>query len=499
MSDSSIQKGKIIIYPTKIVIEGYYERNPFIESKLNVWNGVTHSYDFQAFIKVNETKIIIPTGFDIYLLRYFYPLYKVIDKRNEINKLLEQNKNIYSIKMKYDFRDELQKNAYNFLNAKVPRVKYRFMQRYLCLETGKGKTYVTVRSIVDNKDRPIIFVGQDSLCRQWIERIVEYTDTTEDEIYYISGQKSIDKIMKMTDEEIFKIKFFICCYRTLTNKLKVDTNSKAVSQLLEKIRINLKVFDEAHIEYMAIFSMDMISHVRTIYLSATPFRSDYAENKVYQKIFENVDHFYSNEENYHNVVIYKWDSKPLLQDQLDCDTKYGFSMPRYFKFIEQQRYDEFFRFICFLLFDFILKNRKKKKIVLLIGINSLIDKVYTDLIKYVEENGYNLKIGKFNGTVKKEERLAELNENDIVISTDKSFSNGMDLKGLQFLINTVPFSAEAKVTQLIGRLRRIPGKEVVFVDTCDNGFRAIKTQTDNKFNKIYKKSAKKIYMKSYNP
>lgn len=220
---AEILKGKITIFPTKIVIDGYYERNPSIESPLSVYDEVTHSYTFQAFIKDEENnRITIPSGYSVNYLCKMYPTYEVIDKKKEIDSHLKKYKSKYKINMKYDFKDDLQKNANSFLNEGL---RYKTMQRFLCMQTGGGKTYNTVRYIVDNKERPIIFVDQDSLGQQWIDRIQEYTDVKKEEIYYISGKISIDKLMNMNNNDIQNIKFFICCYRTLMNAFEKDFNS----------------------------------------------------------------------------------------------------------------------------------------------------------------------------------------------------------------------------------------------------------------------------------
>ena len=75
----------------------------------------------------------------------------------------------------------------------------------------------------------------------------------------------------------------------------------------------------------------------------------------------------------------------------------------------------------------------------------------------------------------------------------KGLFKGMDVKDLRVLINTVPFSSDAKLTQVVGRLRRIPDKEVIFIDINDIGFDAIKNQLRLKKTKVYTVLGKKIF------
>lgn len=500
-----VQNGKILIYPTRIIIDGYYERNSKIENSFSVWDKVIHNYSFQAFVKDEKNnRLIIPSGYPIKWLIQSYPNYEIEDRRLIFKEYFENKKreNKNCINMKFDCRDNIQKEAVKFLNDNST------MQKYLCLKTGQGKTFCAVKYVADNNERPIIFIDQDSLGKQWEQRILEYTDTLESEIYFISGKKSIDTLMKMTPEEINSIKFFICCHRTLTINIKNNKSSKEIADLFNKLNLTVKIFDEAHVEYMSIFKIDMITNLKAIYLSATPERSDPTENKVYQNMFLTVKKFFPNvvnkdlqkDENkeYHNIIIYKWNSNPSAKNQFDCATKYGFSMAKYCNYLlEDKTYKKFEEFIYSILFDFVLNNRRKKKIAILFGTNALIDKFYNNIINYIEKNKYKLKVGKFNGTIKKEERIEILENSDIILTTDKSFSKGMDVKNLQILINTVPFSSSTKLTQVVGRLRRIPNKEVSFLDLNDIGFQAIKFQLNTKIDKVYSKLAKNLYIKEY--
>lgn len=497
---AEIVKGTITLYPTKTIIEPYIERNSVIENSYNVYDKITHSYIFQAFIKDEiNNRLIIPTGFTPKYLLGMYNNYNIVDKRKQYEDYMNANKTNNKIKLKYDCRNELQKSAISFLNKKDLKTKYRPMQRFLCLKTGEGKTFCAIKYIVDNKERPIIFVDQYSLAEQWKNRIQEYTDTNEDEIFYISGYKSVEKLLKMSTENILKIKFFLCCYKTLNNSLKNKNSSEDISRLFNAIKITIKIFDEAHVEYMSIFKIDMISNLRSIYLSATPQRSDKNENKVYQNIFKQVERFTSNEEkpqeNYHNILMYGWNSNPSIMEQSNCETKYGFSMARYCSYLEDNKYDLFEETMYNILFNTVLANRKKKKTAILFGTLTLLEKFYNNLIKYCDTNKYKLTVNSFTGKTDKDKMINILDETDILLTTDKSFSKGIDVKNLQVVVNTVPFTSESKLIQTIGRLRRLPNKEVTFIDINDLGFKSIKRQRNIKKNNVYKNIAKNLFIK----
>lgn len=511
----NIVENVVNIYSTYIEIENYSDNfNETIEKSLSVWNDVRFKYDFTAYEKIeheNTKTLRIPTGYNIKRIYACLNAPEIIDHRNnEIIKLEDLKNYNCKINMKYGPRDEIQKRSLNFLNDNK-MVKNKGCQKFLALKTGGGKTYCTVKFIVDNYERPIIFVDQKSLAEQWKERIMEYTDTVEDEIYYISGRPSINKLLKKTNEEINNIKFFLCCYRTITNLFKKE-DYNVFNQLMDKIKITLKVYDEAHVEYRSIVSIDLKTKAKSLYLSATPKRTDYKENKVYQNMFHDVPIFNSDsvikkkkdykekkdkieDKNYHNIIIYNWNSHPTNINETSCQNAHGFNLSKYFNYLQNNKYEDFFNIISNVIFKVCLKNGKlKRKMAILIGTNSFIDKLYKDFSSYIENSDmeYKYKLGIFNGTVKEEDKLRVLDESDIILTTDKSFSKGMDVKNLTILINLVPFSSDVKLEQVIGRLRKIENKKVFFIDINDIGFGAIRGQLYQK-KKLYEKIGKNIY------
>ena len=62
-------------------------------------------------------------------------------------------------------------------------------------------------------------------------------------------------------------------------------------------------------------------------------------------------------------------------------------------------------------------------------------------------------------------------EGSIIISTIQSFGTGVDLRGLRFCINTVPYSSTVTADQLSGRLREYDSELYsIYVDMIDRGF-----------------------------
>ena len=469
----------ITIYTTRIEISNYeLGECADLEKMLSVWNPVTFSTEFTAFQYNSSNKILtIPAGVDRCKLEQFFPGSNIIDN--------SQTEPFSEIKfsLKYPPRNSMQFNAINFLLKPYP-------QRFLSLETGGGKTYCAIHYIFKTKKLPIVFVDQELILNQWKDRILYFTNITEDEIFVIQGTNSINKLMKMTNKELKKYKFFLALHRTLSsNELKESEYS--TYDIFKKIGIGVRLYDEAHVEMKNIFNMDIAYNCESIYITATPKRSNPSENKVYQNMFnlKQVPRFIGKSNNYHNIIIFPYNTNPTLQEEVSMKTKFGYDANAYSNYLLENNdaYEEFYQALKKILDKSYKKN--KHKAILLFKTTALCDDFYEAFKNYLENlNNMNLTIGKYHYKVKNKDK--EL-EKDIIFTTDKSMQKAIDIKGLSLVINTVPCSSDTVVTQMIGRLRKLDDKEVFFVDMYDEGFSAQRNQASKRL-RLYKKKAKQI-------
>lgn len=469
-------KKNIIIDKTKITIENYgFNENINFQRSLQVYDKVYHRVDKELF-KYNreEQKMTIPGGYNIELLEEYFRGSNIINKRNE-----EYPYRTISFSLKYPARDSIQNKAIKFLITK------KSPQKFLCLETGKGKTYCSIHYVFKIKKTPITFVDQLDIGEQWKDKILTFTDIKEDEIYLISGTDSINKLLNMNDEDINKYKWFIGMHRTFSQYEKEED----ITNLLTKLGIGIRLYDEAHVEMESIFKIDRLYQCESVYITATPKRSNYLENIVYKNMFSvnSVPKFYCKGDNYHNVIIYKYDSKPTLTEEASMLTQYGFNGNAYCKYLlREDKIDEFVDRVKDIL-RFLNKNIVKKSIILFKTIE-LCDYMYEELKQICEEE-FNCTIGVYHSN--KKDKKEELTK-DIIVTTDKSFGKAKDLPGLEVCINTVPCSSETHLTQIKGRLREIPDREVFVIDMVDVGFERQEKQLLKRMT-VYRKSSKNIF------
>jgi hypothetical protein len=151
---------------------------------------------------------------------------------------------------------------------------------------------------------------------------LKHTDLIEADIKILSGQDAVKKEKEETSGKIF-----IAIHRTLGNIISEDSNS--LNSLMNKLKIGVRIFDESHVDFKNICAINSLSNVEyTLYLTATPSRSNFNDNTLYGKVFKKIPYFNGENnasEKYHSVVFYKINTYPNLETKLNIKTRYGFS------------------------------------------------------------------------------------------------------------------------------------------------------------------------------
>ena len=441
----------------------------------SLYDKVTHKYTFSAYME-EDNDLYFPSSITLEEIEKIFPNEEVsVDFKNTAKA------KTVSYNMVHQPKNELQNKSIQFL-LKMKR-DLEIHQRFLSLETGSGKTYVTINIISQLKKKPMIIVDTVDLADQWKREFLKHTDLNEEDILILSGQESIDsEIAKPT------AKVYVAIHRTLSNMISNDINS--INVLMNKLGIGIRIFDEAHVEFGNICRINSLSNVEyTIYLTATPSRSNFNDNSLYAKIFRKVPYFNGKEmsgEKYHTVVLYRYDSCPSFEDKISVRTKYGFSQAKWANYILNDGYEKLLEAINEIITKFKL-DKRNMKIAMMFPTIELIKKVKKDLEELFPDV---FTIGTFIGEINKNKRLDELNKS-LILTNDKIFDKAIDVQDLEILINFVPIGSLVKTEQIIGRLRNREDSQSILIDATDIGFdECVRNEKLRK--RFYKKKAKKI-------
>lgn len=449
-----------------------YKKAQYIYS---LYDKVIHKYTFSAFLEENGD-LYFPSSITVEELQKVFPTEEVaVDFKNTAKA------KSCSFEMVHQPKDELQRKSIQFLMKMKKDLETH--QRFLSLETGSGKTYVTINIISQLKKKAMIIVDTVTLADQWKNEFLKHTNLSDNDIIILSGQESIDaEVANPTG------KIYIAIHRTLGNLISNDINS--INILMNKLGIGIRVFDESHVEFGNICRINSLSNVEyTLYLTATPSRSNFNDNSLYAKVFGKVPYFNGKElsgDKYHTVVMYSFNSNPGLDDKIAVRTQYGFNQAKWSQYIENDGYQSLLEAITEIITKFQL-DKRKMKIAMMFPTIELIKKVKKD-IEYLFPDVFT--IGTFIGEVPKNKRFEELDKS-LILTNDKMFDKAIDVQDLEILINFVPISSQPKTEQIIGRLRNRQNYQSILIDVCDNGFDECSRNAKLR-KRFYKKKAKKI-------
>lgn len=452
---------KIVVKHSRIEINNYEIGDcPKLERFFTVFDPVTHT----CFIKgaeYNEDKkiLILPRGLDISWLEYTLNGDVEVDKNHDEFEYVSE-----PIMIKKKPRDDEQKEALRFILGKG-EYHSNTTKSQLCvnLNTGKGKTYVTITAISYWLTRSIVIAANKGILDQWRDRILEYTDIKPREIYMIEGSDSIERLF---NRDVSQYKIYLASHNTL--KSYGDRNGwDKIEYLFKYLKIAVKVYDEAHKNFDNMTKIDFHTNThKNIYLTATPERSDRQEDVIYQLAFKNtpkIDLFKPDEDPHTQYIAIHFNSKPSPAIISRCKNKFGFNRLYYTNWvIDNERFLDF----AYVIMDKVFNLTKDgTKALIYIGTNNAIMKFYQFLCDVYPQ--YKNDIGIYSSIIDDEHKEDQLDKR-IILSTTKSCGEAMDIRGLKVTVLLAePFKSSVLARQTLGRTR---ADNTYYIDCVDDGF-----------------------------
>ena len=455
---------KIEMRHTVTIIHNYdIGDNEFIERKFSIYNKTCHRLEPKGMYYDQENKdLYLPAGLEQYFIDRAFgdDIYRKVypDTYDKIPK----------VRLKYLPRDEKQKEAIRFCLGMDPyRRNLNKPQLQLNLNTGVGKTYVAVTTFAYLSIKTMMITSSLDWIDQWREKIKEYTDLKDDEIYTIAGMGTIAKLINGM-KDISKIKFFLCSHSTLKSFAKKH-GWNMVGALFRRLKIGVKIYDEAHLWFDNICMIDFFTDTyKTFYLTATPIQSDYFDNRIYQAAFKTVpsiDLFDEDKDPHTKYISILFNSHPRPQDIQECANVYGFDRIKYTDYLTTK--ENYYKILKILLVMIEQTVSTQGKVLIYIGTNAAILKTFY----WIRYNYPNLPVGLFSSLVPKDVKQREL-ENKIILTTTKSAGAALDIKGLEMtIVLNEPFKSKVLTKQTFGRTR---SDNTRYIDVVDVGFSTLK-------------------------
>lgn len=455
---------KIIVRNSCIIIKDYELGDcQELEKNFLVYDPIRHKMEpFGMYYDEKERRLYIPRGLDIWKIKkYLNERYHTVESPNEY-------KYIDDILMKYTPRDEEQLTALRFMcgigefdeNRDLPQLSVN-------LPTGKGKTYCSIATISYLKIKSIVITYSNTLLDQWKENIKEYTNLTDKDILFISGSPMMNMILNDKSNQANNAKIYLCTHGTIRSYCDTYGWDK-LNIIFKKLGIGAKFIDEAHQNFVNMLLIDFHTNVfKTYYVTATPKRSDWRENRIYQlslKNVPNVDLFDENNDPHTDYIAIKWNSMPNPKQISECKNMYGLDRNKYINYVVKQ--PNFYKML-YIIMDMVIKC--KGRVLFYIGTNEALLVVYKWMLDNYPEFGNN--IGIYTSLLTKEDKLKE-KDKKLLLSTTKSAGLGEHIEGLKMtIVLAEPFKSEVLARQSLGRTR---DPNTIYVELVDMGFKYIR-------------------------
>ena len=454
---------KIIVRNTSIMITDYtLKQAPKLESNFMTWDPIYHRFDqIGMYYDKDERILYLPRGIDLWYVKKQIGVKTIEHEKNDPYQIIP------NILMRSSPRDDKQVEALKFTCGLGDYADNEFLpQLSVNLNTGVGKTYVAIATMAYFKIKTIIITGSNSLLKQWGDKIKEYTNLTSKDIVFISGSPAINRIIK-GNSLAPNASVFLCTHGTLRSYAD-EHGWFMLRQLFRCLGIGIKIFDEAHQNFENMCKIDFATNVyKTYYMTATPARSDFKENRVYMTSFKNIpriDLFDEDNDPHTDYLAIRYNSRPSPNILSSFHNIYGMDRNKYVEYITRNQY---FYMALRVILDMI--KGIDGRVLMYIGTNDGILRVY----KWLSDNypEYIGNIGIFTSLVSKDDKIKE-REKKIILTTTKSAGAGEDIPNLKVTVLLAePFKSEVLARQTLGRTR---AKNTLYIELVDMGFPALR-------------------------
>ena len=431
------------VYQTHMELSPYTKGEcKSLENYLSVWSKQLNRYTTQCFYYENNT-LFIPRGISTsYIMRNMDITVLPMNYVSDYSK-------ITSGEMLFEPKDTIQEDSIKFLCCKDQFSQNSIYNQFaLTIDTGKGKTFCTIYSIMELGLKSIIITHQDKIKKQWIDTVEKMTTVKSNRCLNITGSSAIDMILNRKSSP--KYDFYFVNHQTLASYARSRGWDK-IKEFFEKIEVGIKVYDEAHLFFENSIMIDFFSNTKkTFYLTATFERSAYGEEILYKRSFSSVIKFGEETTDYVEnrkhvvfIVVY-FKSRPRTGFVPNLRNIYGFSSYKYIDYELNEGDAKILRVLDKIIDD---TKRLEGKTLIISPKKSTVNAIADRISRITDDE-----VGRIYSDNTPEENTISKSKR-YISSTIKSIGTGTDIKKLRVMINLEPIGSSLLASQVRGRLR----------------------------------------------
>ena len=384
-------------------------------------------------------------------------------KQQGCNPLVLRGKLVEPRPISFNMKDNFETREYQEESIEFLKDKYLPM-KLLSLSTGLGKSNIGIK-VVHDLQMVAMIIADAMVLDQWKQRFLSVTDLQEEDVFTLQGLPSLKKLFKLNKESGYKPKIIVASIDTVSAYIAGTTEGynefMSFSKFCEYFGIGIKIVDEAHLNMFAALMIDLNCKIlHNLYLTATPRRSTWKDNNIYNNIYPESIRFDGNYYEKHvNVMQYKYELVLNCNERKFQGFK-GYSQHKYDDYLLSNPFyfNEFIDNILGVMIKrhFISRRLPHEKCLIFVNKKNVGDKYAAVLSKKFPD----LKVlTKFS-----DDADDVYQDADIIVSTHGSSGTAKDIAGLITTINTTSYQSDVVAEQQLGRTRKIKDRDVYFID-----------------------------------
>ena len=395
----------------------------------------------------------------------------------------------------YPYRNRDQGRIVTFLSE--PDVAARLV----VAGTAAGKSYCAIRAWTQFGDALLGTFAQVAHLENFRTELLKFTDLAESEILVVDdGRETIRRAMRDRGQ-LARYKVVLALHRTASRLASSVTEDAALvgknefAEFVQAFGVGTHVSDECHLELQSLVTLGLMLNVaRTFYLTATPKRTDWYEDRVLQQHLPLSSTLRIRSEPRLEVRQIRFDSRPDEAARLKSVNRRGYFDPNFYVdyLMDDAKWAPWEEMVTDLVGRAFDEDGAVSVGLVVGGRLEFLDRV----IEAMRRAFPSRSIGNFSSRVKAgETRMAELGR-EIVVTTEKSFSGSVNPERMSHLLLLANLASPVWCEQVVGRLRGLEGRPCVLLDVWDAGFEKIVDQAKRR-RATYKKISKTMTETNY--
>lgn len=370
---------------------------------------------------------------------------------------------------------------------------------FVNLPTAVGKTVLATACMSEAKTRVFVMCYTTKILKQWIDTFRDMTTLKKSQVLLLKSSKQIEDIYNKP-ESVKKVEVFLCT-SSLFDSYGRSYGYEKYFKLFQDLGIGMKIIDEAHTRLGTTVRINAYTNVpKTMYLSADYNQANSEMLKLFKDVLYGVPVLklsdeHMNELKHIKAMVYSFNSRPSIEDELKVTSGvYHWSTVNYCRYEFDEDNSPMVDAITSILEMIVDENSISNvkglpyKTLILVQLIEHVDKLALLLPRIIKNRSF----GAYYSELDEDEKSRAVRK-DIIISTYKSFSTGVNLVApeIKDVISTCPVD-NVTANQSAGRCRPIPDTYSRIWLVTDYGFehninnieRTVKYLTKNKVSEI---------------